>query len=1047
MTRKSKKFFTLTCGVCAIACFAVSGMSLKGFSPDVTAETAESITLTQELKTQYLVGEILQIPSATIVYEGNSYVADSLACVYLPDGSILQGDRLTLNQTGNYTVVYTTNVSGVRVTAEKTFSVYENAYRLPNSCSYSYEETVKTQDPRHFTGGLNVELSPGTEFVYNKAIDISSTSTITPIVTFSPYQYTNYMLDEAGRPAVQAKEFFVRLTDAYDSENYVELYMLDRSSALETHEPGRRSYPYLSVGASGQIKHALDNVSRYDPAFDNGKIVEVDGSEYCAVYQKFGVSHGLVPCGQAIDNSGIGGDEQGGWFSVYYDSATARVYITAPTRNGKDPAIMKQILLNDLDSTSIYGTNGFKGFTTGEVYLSIRADSYLSDKAQFELLEVCGDSGKDFEKTTVEDTRSPLLTFDNVEEDSDFLVQRNTLVTLPTATAYDVNLKGAVETRVYYAYGTQKQVLINSDGGVFTPTKTGAYVAEYTALDTYGNKTVKTLLFSALDKEVLTFEVENLTDGFQAGTTVSLPQCKVGSLNGETYVNVYAMFADEKIEIDENILEFFVNYVGEYTITYEYGDVLMKKNYSYKVTSTVSENVTFSNFNLPKYFIKNAYYTFDKVYAYTYVETQPKAVETSVFVSEDGASEFKKIDINGYLVTANENLRFKYVYGNSIAYSELFSVIDVGFGGKIAMEKYFVGDITANAEKKYVELISNATTGDTTIKFANPIALSFFRFEFSVPDDASAFDGVEIKLTDYYDEKVFVVMGYYKNQTMTQLRVGDFLSDITQDFVGTNFALWYETNSKRMAELYGLSTKFENPFKSDRVFVEFTLKNATGRNGIRLTQLCNQPMTNNSRDRYAATFSYQNLFGGLNEINKPVTVFAGEATDVLSPYYSKNLRVSVETPSGSYVTATDGTVLEGASASKQYDFVTKEYGKYLVTYSYIDQNGQEVTGMYYIAVVDMQSPTITLENGYGEKTRVMVKAGKKVEVAEYTVSDNVTPTSELKTVVFVLKADGEFVEVTDGKFVAKTKGDYVVYYYCFDTDDNYSIVKYYVRAE
>lgn len=1046
MTRKTKKFFALTCGICALACVAVSGLNFKGSMPEATAETAESITLNQTLETKYAVGEILQIPSATIVYGGNSYIADSLATVYLPDGTVLQSDRLTLNQIGDYTIVYETTVSGVRVTGEKRFSVFDNPYLLPNSCSYSYEERVKTQDPQQFAGGLNVDISTGAEFVYNKAIDISTTSTKTPVLTFSPYQYTNYMLDESGRPVVQAKEFFIRLTDAYDPENYIELYMLDRSSVLETHEPGRRSYPYLSVGASGQIKYAIDNATRYDPKYNNGKIIELDGSEYSVVYENFGVNHGLIPCGQAIDNSGIGNDGQGGWFSIYYDNETARVYVTAPTRNGRSPAIVKQILLNDLDAPSIYGEDGFKGFTTGEVYLSIRADSYLSDKVQFEILDICGESGAAFAQTTVEDQRSPLLTFNEVEEDANFFVQRNTPVTLPTATAYDVHLKGGVETRVYYAYGTEKQVLINSDNGVFTPTKTGAYVVEYTAVDAYENSTVKTLLFSSLDKEVLSFEAETLK-GIEAGSTVVLPQHEIESLNGATYINVYATFGNEKIEIDEEELEFFVDYVGEYSIIYEYGDTLMQKTYSYKVASKASENVTFSSFNLPEYFIKNAYYTFDKVYAYTYRDTKPTATETAVFVSEDGAADFKEIDIDNYLVNADESLQFKYVYGDEVALSEVFTVLDVGFGGKMAMEKYFVGDITASAQKKYVELISNATTGDTTIKFANPLALSFFRFDFSIPEEMSAFDGVEIKLTDYYNADVSVVISYYKNQNMTKLRIGEFSSDIMQNFVGSNFAVWYETNSGRMAEIFGLSTRFENPFSSDRIFLEFTLKNATGKNGLRLAQLCNQPMTNNARDRYASTFSYENLFGGLNEINNTVTVFAGVATDVLSPYYAKNLRVSVETPSGGYVTALDGTSLQGAPATKQYDFITQEYGKYIVTYSYIDQSAQEVTGMYYIAVADMQSPTITLENGYGEMTRVIVKAGKEVNVAGYTISDNLTPSAELKTTIFVHYATGEFVQITDGKFLASTKGDYIVYYYCFDTDENYSIAKYYVRAE
>ena len=159
------------------------------------------------------------------------------------------------------------------------------------------------------------------------------------------------------------------------------------------------------------------------------------------------------------------------------------------------------------------------------------------------------------------------------------------------------------------------------------------------------------------------------------------------------------------------------------------------------------------------------------------------------------------------------------------------------------------------------------------------------------------------------------------------------------------------------------------------------------------------------------------------------------------------MRVSVEAPSGAYVKATDGTTLNGALATVDYEFMLDEYGKYIVNYSYFDQNRNEVTAMYYIHVVDVYAPTITLSNGYGENTRVLVDVGDKVKIADYAVSDNLNAESELRTRVYVLHANGELLEITDGRFIATDRGDYIVYYYCWDTDNNYTVVKYYVRAE
>jgi hypothetical protein len=363
------------------------------------------------------------------------------------------------------------------------------------------------------------------------------------------------------------------------------------------------------------------------------------------------------------------------------------------------------------------------------------------------------------------------------------------------------------------------------------------------------------------------------------------------------------------------------------------------------------------------------------------------------------------------------------------------------------MSKYLVGDVETKAEKKYILVQPNATSGDTTVEFINPIAFSLFRFAFSVPKNLTAFEGLEIKVTDYYDSSVSVVISFYRNEDFTTLNVNGKTLDLTYSFVDTEFEIWFNGNAHQIMEKSGATLDFENPFSSDRVFVEFTFKNASGAHAIELRQIGNQPMTNTGYDRYPAAFAYKNIFGGLNEINQTITVYEGDATDVLSPYYQQYLRVKVIAPDGTFVTATDGTILENALANRSYDFVTTMYGTYLVSYSYFDQNRNEVTGMYYIDVVDIQSPVIELEDGYGENVRVLVDVGDEVEIADYTVSDNLTPVDELIVQTFLRHADGTFEKLTEDSFTAKSQGDYIVYYYCYDTDENYTIVKYYIRAE
>ncbi len=1139
MTKMKKKIIAAAIvGVLAVGCVAV-GFSRVTPAPS-TAQSAE-LTLEREFFADYKTGALLEIPAGSIVYGGKTYAADEEVVLYCPDGSALKGTRFTLDQAGDYTVTYTATVDGKTVTATRTLTVKALPYGVPNSSAWSFVDTLKTQNATDgATGGLSVELAMGAKFTYNKPIDVTNASLETPIITFSPYQFSNYMLDSTGKPTAEATEMYLRLTDAYDPDNYIDFYMLDRSPT--DYNAGYKPYPYVSAGASGQTIMALDpDLGRWQPAVNNGKIVTVDGVEYCAVYENFGLNlGGVVPHGECapvvsitadgywalngvksgvpayelttengnwaingtateiaaegtptvkkneagnwtIDSvdtgvkaegspvvaegtdgnwtidgvaSGVPMEQVGGKMSVYYDNATKRIYVEAPTRAGNGTVVYRK-LVNDLDAAGLYAHNPFKGFTTGEVYVSLWGEEYLDDKLHLEISEIYGKKGAELSdvNNAVTDERDPLLVLDREDLPETLLVKKGERVSLIGAKAYDVHLKGDVQTSVYYLYGTENQTIVNSRGGYFTPTKTGVYTVVYRAEDTYGRSAERQLRFSCIEEEILQFSVEKAVAP-KAGETLTLPMHELSSKNGGVALDVYALYGGKRIEMDEETPALFIDYAGEYTIVYEYGDVLENRTYSYSFTSVTSDNIVISTPVLPEYFIKGGKYTLDEVNAYTYKEATPKTVATEVYVKEDGAAEFVKIDAVAYEVNASKKVQFQYVYADESLVSEEIPVVDVKTSGKLDMSKYFVGDIQSSIpvkengkKEKAVEIKAETISDTATAKFINPLSFSTFLFEFSVPEGADNFQNLHIDIVDYYarDQKVRITYG--NGGDVTTLNVAGNETEIARPFEETDFSVWYEGKVEKFMERNGATYDFADIFTTDKVLVEITFTGVRGESAVWVTQMGNQKLSASTSDSAKAALDFLNLDGGLNEIDTVVTVYAAEAIDVLSPFYAKNLVVSVELPSGGYATSVDGTKLEKASANRDWQIKLTEYGVHRVTYEYTDASENPVDDTYIISVVDKVKPEITLENGYNEKVIVKVKVGSTVNVANYTAKDNLTADSELVTVIFVRSANGEFTALTKDSFVVTDKGDYVVYYYCYDTDGNYAVESYTVRAE
>ncbi len=1036
--RKGKKNVLLL-GMSALlfAC-AFTGINV---SSQPYAEATE-IVLNGTLDEIYTLGETLDVPSAEISYGGVEYNADENVLLYFPSGGAYHGKSFALTEEGAYTLVYSATINGKTVTAEKTFEVTDDPYSVTGDSSWNYVDTLHTQNAVvGAKGGISVELSMNSKFEYNKPIDISDTTANTPIVTFSPYQYSNYGLAANGLPVDEVNEIYVRLTDAHNPEVYVDWFFVDRTTTVSL----TRGYPYASAGANDQDLIALDpDLNRYYNwiSLNNSRLVTVDGVQYAGVYGPWGNAFGSIPSGENIEADGTK-TGNGGQISIFLDPETNRPYAEAAIKNG-DGIATKRLWLTDLDESGIHGDAVFKGFTTGEVYLSIWAEEYVGDKFHFEILDIYGTSFAALhpETNAVSDVRKPDLSI--VQELPNVLYAKTgERVVIPEAVAYDVHLKELSST-VFYLKDTALESLVSVENGAFVPTKTGVYTVVYTASDNFGNVRTLELNINAIKGEVLALNTSKLGE-MAAGQWVTLPDYELLSANGASSLKACVKFGDEVSEIELSEPKFFLNHVGEYTIEYVYSDPLTTKTYAYNFNSTSSDNITFDEFALPRYMIKNAKYTIDQVNAYEYKSKNPTAYLADIYVKEDNG-QFVELK-GGYQVKAESKVQFKYVYGTAETVSEEIPVVDVGFGSSLMMDKYFSckGDGRLTATQDGVTL-SDATGGTEQVEFINAIPFSTFRFAFSL-QTSDTVKSITIKLTDYYDSTKTLVATLTPRGAAITLNVNGASTEIGKSLYGTELEFFYNAGIKSFAEKGGTVLSVESPFTSNLVFFEFLIDGAVGPFEMNIAKVGNQLISSATRDRFAGTITYENVFGGVNTPGSTVTVYAAQGLDVLSPYYDGNMKISVRDLENNYVTSTDGVLLQGALANRNYDFVVEAGKTYIVGYEFLDQSKQSQTGSYNIIGLSVEDPTITLENGLDSMCIVRVKTGKSVTVAKYEAKAANGTTDGIKVLIYVVTPAGEIYQLTEDAFIARQAGEYTVLYSCMDADGNFAMQSYTVIAE
>lgn len=1030
----------------AVACMLCVGLASFIKTDDtVLAEGAEIQIST--LQDSYMAGTEITAPQTVeIVYNGQTYTSTGFVIRY-PDGSVYNKAINTLTDVGVYTLIYSFVVDGKTLCAEKEISVEEYLYSVSNkNSSVTYGDLTMKKSP--FTEGLIVELAGEAAFTYNQPIDISKMDLVN-VCTYMPYwRGKTAPLNDPITPDETAADYLIiRLEDVHNPDVYLEFWQ-------DYHNPGASGY-FTAVSNNGfragiqWNSTASPQVSLPNGAIDmtTGKVIEdyPSGRLHTEMNSENGSS---CLTSSPISNYGIG-------WTYNQENQIARMQY-----NG-----LRDVLVNDFDAPEIYKEEEqrFQGFTTGEVYFSMRLVNPVTEKARIQIAQICGMSGEQLKQGICTDTSGPKINIDaDLINDSVYALKGEAFQVF-SASQLDPNKTGKVEAAVYYNYGSESQTSISLKDGVFTPKKVGQYTIVYKATDKYGNVAEKVVYVNVLDRwknetmdqRIVLKNMDSLEGtAYCAGAEAALPNYEVLAMNEEMFgIKIEAIAPSGEVsEVNLQANCFFPTEVGEYTLRYTYWDNVGTFVDEYKVLTTVSENTNFLGaVQFPRYFIKNASYDIPTYDVATYVSAgKPVVIPISAKASFDGG-DFVEIPNDKLLVSGSETVQLKYEYADSLFLTEKIKIVNVDYGNKaLKIGEYFQGDFTYDSKK--LTYASNKLSGENTLSFINNISLDTFALKFKIPEGA-LYSGVRITLTDYYNRE---------NKAVVEL-----VSD--GDKAGFNYqglTLWSNVsfaNGKEKTVVYNpknnsftfddISYVNKTAFTSDLVLLDVTLFNlnapqgATSEVSIALTSVGNQTISSLGRDVGKPIITVSSEASGRWKLGDVVTLYVGTISDIYCPVQSSDIRLSVKTSSG-FVRAMDGTLLDGTqNALVEYQLELNEYGSYLVVYEARDAYNNLATYSFNIVLENAVAPTASFKDGTTESTIVYVELGKQYKLKEIVYGDDKTPVELISVTYFIIDMNTYGMVEKKDEVCFTWKGLFKVHYYIMDENGNTTTLSYYVQVE
>lgn len=1016
---KKRANILLALGLSSALCFSLASV----IQTNAGAEGEGTFSLDGELEESYDVGERLNLPKGTFTVDGKNY--EAVTTLYNPDGTVTAADSVTLKTEGRYTLEYTCTQTGqaeeYTFTVDKDLIEFDGEGLIKSSSVYGKDESV------YDTGltGLNVELYANETMNFNQVIDLNDFAAGESI-------FKMYVIPET-LGYYNARTLKFRFTDIYDPDNYVDVY----ASAMQVAEPEKETNvtkfntTYLLGGANGQVPTGIE--------WRN-----TDGTLY-TVHQAnlFGFLAPVSPYGYKNKQENVGKE----YLELGFDLNEKTV--TSTSSEGKSNVVV------DLDAE--YMNTKWKGFTTGEVRLSVTAREYRTNKIPYRMIftEIGG-----AELKGTEDKEGPEITVDFGEYEENNLPEAFKGEEYPVFdfTAYDYFTEvKSTSVKVFYDYNSSARKEVTIKNGKFVPDRTGQYTIEYTATDYYGNENKKTVeILSVLPKKpALDISSERVTE-VSAGDTVQIADVSASGGSGEVEVTVFAKNGEHEAEITDG--KFTADYAGEYTITYTAADFLGNTaEEEYKVTVKDDKKPEIlDDACLPKYLLEGFEYKVPVPTGLSYGAGTQKTNVTVRITDGNGTTECTtgrhtfKADQNGkaeikYIVTDKNGTTEK---------SYTLPVLTVKNGTGYDLSKYFYSDtVTAEARQNDILLSAASGTKEQTVEFVNAVITDGLNLGVKVNSAENNFSSFSIYLTDAENENISIRLQFVKGadagSDSYMIYNGDDKLLIDPSFYNDEeIALTY-SESDRNIHIVNAAAKitetvsgetFEG-FPGKKVYVRFVFEEVSGAASISVSKINSQLMSNYSGDSVKPMVYIFGEYAKKYSLNDTIPVLNALAGDVIDP--SPDITVTLTDHNGEIVTSVDGVRLENVSAEEVLYFKAEKYGNYLLTYTATDEAGKTTTYYRAINVEDIVPPEIQVNGEIAET----VKTGSDVAVPFASVTDNLDEAPMLLRILVLPDGSQTILSETADAFRAIYSGVYKLRYIAWDSEGNFSMTEFTVTAE
>ena len=835
---------------------------------------------------------------------------------------------------------------------------------------------------------------------------------------------------------VPATRLSIRLVDAYDSSNLVEIvYEYNRYE-------GDASYVCWRYRTESGSLVAVTPSQWENWRVSNSVGTSLIGGEVGIAKGTYIGEQGILAYTRSIGEGNSMGVTVPMDFTFDYQTGT--FYISGHYGMHQSVPFTDAPVLSILDAQQVGANNIWKQFSSDEVFVEFCMDA--SEKSGYNIVSILGNS---MAGTIVSDTTLPNIKLKENSLIENFANMPNAVVNMaypiPEIQAFDY-VSGVKDINVKVADLAGKVILDSAyqPDLTFKPTEKGKYQITYSISDYSGNVTNKQLIVNALDFiEAPKVEFAQTPKTAIAGQEYTIPDVVIsGGLDVYDYEQIISFngLKKDKTFIPEEEGEILVSvygkdYIGNTVSQVLTIDVIEKDEINLNIekgmpiAAIVGTVCTLPDFTAINYAKEGA----DR-YAKKWIEVNGERIEGAAF-------EVKE--------TLGSNVNIQYFASDKSDSSKVVSseIITLPVVKPTYVSDYFLydkSDIQVSYSNSvrvglYTQFAFN--TSKELISIINPLSVENLSFKFGFSSSSAPIETLNLYLSDYKDSEKTIKISFIPTNGKTNVVINDNYAQLVSyninlmknneytDIVFNNLSsVLMRENGNFISRVDKTLSEAEfNGFTSGAVMVSFEVKTVGSSENVefRLNAIANQAILNPLKSGEATQFKdisapvlslSKSLLNVKVEQNQWYVLPAAKAYDFCNP--TSNVTLTIEGPTQTVCKNVD------TSVEKAYKFT--EIGVYKIIYK-MEDNGIVYSIDYSVTVNDNIEPTIDVNT-----TAIKVKKDQEFTVPIATVTDN----ASVDLYVFLFE-DAQWIYVEQGKTLSISKsGKYQLVYYAIDKSYN-----------